>query len=188
MRFFSLGCASGQRPYMAPADALSPADRLDLELHAASCVECAQALRDAVAVDAALKRAFAPLRARRTALAPGRVRMAVGPRLLDPRSGWLRAPALLARVAEVSVALGVTLFVITGSVEAPQAAAPQPRSVIREYFRSLPPFDEVGYFRWLRLARPDALTIARDDARLPVGGLFDTEPAEIQSARAASPR
>ena len=187
MRFFSLGCGSGQRAYLASADALSPLDRLDLELHAASCVECAQALRDAGAVDAALKQAFAPLRARRATLAPGRVRIAVGPPQRDPRSGWLRAPAFFARIAEISVALGVTLFAVTGPAEVPQAAAPQPRSVIREYFRAQPPFDEVDYFRWVRLARP-APAIARDDTRLPVGGLFDVEPTEVVAARTANPR
>jgi len=187
MRFFSLGCGYGQRAYLATAEALSPVDRLDLELHAASCVECAQALRDAGAVDAALKQAFAPLRARRATLAPGRVRIAVGPPRRDPRSGWLRAPAFFARIAEISVALGVTLFAVTGPAEVPQAAAPQPRSVIREYFRAQPPFDEVDYFRWVRLARP-AAAIARDGTRLPVGGLFDVEPTEVVAARTANPR
>ena len=41
---------------------------------------------------------------------------------------------------------------ITGTVEEPRVTAdPVPHSVIQDYFRSLPPRDDINYFRWLRL-------------------------------------
>jgi hypothetical protein len=187
MKLFWRGCESWQLPYAAASDGLSARERMDLEQHAATCAECADALRNAGAVDTMLRTAYASFQERRALLAPGRVRLAVAPRPVR-RSAWLRAPAFFARVAEVSVMFGVTLFALGGTIEAPQQAVPSPtHSVIQEYFRSQPPTDEIDYFRWLRLARPDSAAIVRDPAHLPVGGRFDVEPAEIIKA-STSPR
>lgn len=188
MRFFARECSSAERITSAIAGGLTAREWSEVETHASSCADCAEALRDAVAVDVALTRAFAPLRSRRTMLAPGRVRMAIGPATRERSSGWLRAPALFARLAEVSVALGVVLFAVTTSVEAPsQAVAPQPRSVIHEYFRSRPPTEDLDYFRWLRL-QPATRAGVADPVRLPVGGRFDVEQVETVINPSSTPR
>src|SRR5438067_10455367 len=108
MRLFSRSCEFRQAAYLVSADRLNAGERIALEAHAASCVQCADALRTGRSVDAALRGAFSPLRERRTLLAPGRVRLAVGPRgpATDP---WFLAPGCFGRLAEVSVALGVEL-------------------------------------------------------------------------------
>jgi hypothetical protein len=185
MRLFARGCGALQLPYTAPADELSVRDRLDLESHAAGCPECASALRDLHVVDVALRRAFAPLRERRTMLAPGRVRLALAAPRVE-RATWFQVPSFFGRLAEVSVMVGVTLFTINGSLPDDRTVAPEPRSVIQEYFRAQPPTDEIEYFRWLRL-RPEVSTPVRDAVRLPVGGRYDVEPVEIVAPR-SSPR
>jgi hypothetical protein len=187
MRLFARGCGLSQLPYTATAEELSIRDRLDLETHAASCPDCSDALRDAYSVDFALRRAFAPLREERVMLAPGRVRLALGSRSVE-RSTLFRVPRFFGRIAEVSVMVGVTLFVIGGSVEYPQSVAPQePRSVIQEYFRKQPPTDEISYFRWLRLTHGEQARTVSDPVRLPVGGRYDFDPVEFLKAPTASP-
>ena len=117
---------------------------------------------------------------------------ALGSRREEPTT-WLRAPALFARFAEVSVALGVALFALTGSVEQ-QTAAPAPHSVIRDYFRAQPPVDDtsIDYFRWLRAqtAAAGAPVIVRSTVRLPAGGRYDVEveQVEIVTNPTATPR
>src|SRR4029077_20028563 len=103
MRLFSRGCESREAAYLVGADRLDARERVALEAHAASCVDCADALRNARPVDIALRGAFAPLRERRTTIAPGRVRLAVGPRSAAATNAWLRAPRFFARLVEVSV-------------------------------------------------------------------------------------
>ena len=189
MRLFGRGCSFVERTTTAVAGGLSSWERSDVEKHASACAECADALRDAVAIDVALTRAFAPLRSHRTMLAPGRVRVALGPAPEERSSRWLRAPAVFARLAEVSVALGVVLFAVSTSVEAPSGSvAPQPHSVIREYFRSQPPSEDIDYFRWLRLQPAERAGAAVDLVRLPVGGRFDVEQVETVINPTSTPR
>ena len=189
MKLFRRECSSAERLTAAVAGELSDREWSEVETHATSCADCADRLRDAVAVDIALTRAFAPLRSRRTMLAPGRVRMALGPAPEKRTSRWLRVPALFARLAEVSVAAGVVLFAVTTSVEAPsQTVAPQPRSVINEYFRSRPPTEDIDYFRWLRLQPAARADVAADPVRLPVGGRFDVEQVETVINPTSTPR
>jgi anti-sigma factor RsiW len=189
MRLFGRECSSAERLTAAVAGELSAREWFDVETHASTCAQCADALRDAVAVDVALTRAFAPLRSRRTMLAPGRVRMALGPSPEERQPRWLRVPALFARLAEVSVAVGVVLFAVTGSVEPPsQTVAPQPRSVIHEYFRTRPPTEDIDYFRWLRLQPAARADVAADLVRLPVGGRFDVEQVETVINPSSTPR
>jgi len=187
MRVFTQGCPDARVSYASAIGEMTIRERLDLEAHAATCVECADALREARLVDRALRLAFAPLAERRAILAPGRVRMALGPTAARSRAGWLRAPAFFARLAEVSVAVGVALFAITGTVEEPRAVDPVPHSVIHDYFRSLPPRDDINYFRWLRL-QPAPAAERADAVRLPVGGRFDVEPDEIVTRSTSTPR
>lgn len=109
-------------------------------------------------VEAALRDAFAPLRARRTGLAPLRVRAAV-------RWGRGAPPAALpwsaavARLSELSVAVGMSVMVFIaafGTAPAPSdqrtvdeaadpAAYPVPHLTA--------PVDDASYIRWLRLDR-----------------------------------
>jgi hypothetical protein len=186
MKLFTRGC-SEHLPYAAATGELSLRERLDLEVHATTCLDCTDALRDGAILDRALHLAFAPLAQRRAALAPGRVRLALGPAATTRRS-LLRAPALIARLAEVSVAVGIALFAMTGTIEEPQAVVDAaPHSVIQDYFRSLPPRDDIDYFRWLRL-QPAPSAERADPVRLPVGGRFDVEPAEIVTRTTSTPR
>ena len=188
MRLFARGCGLSQLPYTATAEDLSIRDRLEIETHAASCPECSAALRDAHSVDFALRRAFAPLREQRVMLAPGRVRLALGSRSVE-QSALFRLPRVFGRLAEVSVMVGVTLFVIGGSVEYPQSVAPQePRSVIHEYFRRQQPTDEIDYFRWLRLTHTDEAKTVNEPVRFPVGGRYDYDLVEFVQVPTASPR
>ncbi|TMC78453.1 MAG: hypothetical protein E6J15_02570, partial [Chloroflexi bacterium] len=87
-----------------------------LETHAMTCSECADALRNGRPVDTALRGAFASLRERRTIIAPGRVRLAVGLTTATP-SRWLLAPRFFGRLTEVSVMLAVTVFAVGSSLE-----------------------------------------------------------------------
>src|SRR2546422_4502627 len=150
MKLFARGCGLSQLPYTARAEDLSIRDRFDIEAHAASCPECAAALRDAHSVDAALRSAFGPLRERRAMLAPGRVRLALNSSRVE-RSTFVRVPRFFGRLAEVSVMVGVTLFVIGGAVRYPQAGVPQhARPGIQENFLKQPPPNEKHYFRRVR--------------------------------------
>ncbi|HEV8534977.1 MAG TPA: hypothetical protein VGR87_04550 [Candidatus Limnocylindria bacterium] len=186
---FARSCGSWQLPYAAAAEGLPLRDRLDLEAHAVGCPECADALRNAGPIDSALRGAFASLRERRAMLAPGRVRVALGPRRLE-RQAWLRAPAFFIPLAKVSVMLGVTMFVIGGSIAPELTVPPAPPEAVQVYNRPQPPFDEINYLRWVRLTtRLDPVpTNASLPTRLPDGGRFDVEPVEIQMAPTQSPR
>ena len=185
MNFFGRACSGGRFPYLAATGELSPRERLEFEAHAASCPRCTEALRDGVALDIALRRAYTPLARRRALLAPGRVRVALGPP--PRRAPFWRMPALVARLAEVSVALGVTMFVLSGSLEEPPAAVRDqaPRSVIQEYFRGVPPTDDVKYFRWLRLQPAPVARV--EPVRFPAGGRYDVDPVEILALPTSTP-
>jgi hypothetical protein len=188
MRLFWGGCESRQAAYLAGADRLGARGRAALEAHARTCVECADALRNGQPVDAALRGAFAPLRERRTIIAPGRVRLAVGPRGA-PSSPWLRAPRLFSRLIEASVMVSVALFAVGSSLGSATLQAPpitSTRSVIQDYFRAQPPTNETDFLRWLRLVKPDDSPIV--STRLPMGGRFDGEVIEILKGTGASPR
>src|SRR2546425_6918481 len=167
MKIFARGCGLSQLPYTARAEDLSIRDRFDIEAHAASCPECAAALRDAHSVDAALRSAFGPLRERRAMLAPGRVRLALNSSRVE-RSTFVRVPRFFGRLAEVSVMVGVTLFVIGGAVEYPQAGVPRhARAVIQGYFLKQPPPDEINYFRWLPPNQTQSPQVGREPRALP---------------------
>jgi hypothetical protein len=187
MRFISGGCESREAAYLAGTDWLGARDRVALEVHAKTCVECADALRNGRPVDSALRNAFAPLRERRTIIAPGRVRLAVAPRNVPP-SPWLRAPRIFGRLIEASVMVSVTLFAVGTSLSSPPAAQPltPTHSVVQDYFRAQPPINERDYLRWLRLLKADESPIV--PTRLPMGGRFDGDPVEFLQGPGASPR
>jgi anti-sigma factor RsiW len=168
------------------ADRLGARERIALEAHAASCAECADALRNGGPVDAALRGAFAPLRERRTIIAPGRVRLAVGPRSPTPNP-WLLAPRVFGRLTEVSVMLAVTLFAVGSSLE-PSARASPSAAATRSVLQAEPPPGELDYLRWVRLVKPHDSPSISDAARLPVGGRFDFDPVEILKGPGASAR
>jgi hypothetical protein len=190
MRVFARGCDSRQAAYLAGADRLGAPDRIALEAHARTCSECADALRNGRPVDIALRGAFAALRERRTIVAPGRVRLAVGPRSATP-SRWVLAPRFFSRLTEVSVMLAVTVFAVGSSLEPttqPSSLTPT-YSVVQDYFLRAPhPFDEIDYLRWPKLVKPDDSATVSNAPRLPMGGRFDSDPVEIQRAPSASPQ
>ena len=190
MRLFSRSCESLEAAYLAGAGRLDLRERLVLEAHARSCAECADALRYGGPIDVALRGAFAPLRERRTIIAPGRVRLAVGPRTPAPTNRWLRAPHFLGRMVEVSVMVGVTLFAVGTSLDPstrPTSITPT-HSVVQEYFRSQPPLGDIDYVRWLRLIKADAPSTVSDSTRLPMGGRFDYDPVEFEKGSGVLPR
>ena len=191
MKLFSRVCESRQAAYLAGTDRLGPRERIAIEAHAATCADCADALRNSRPVDAALRGAFAPLRERRTIIAPGRVRLAVGPRSAAATNPWLRMPRVFGRLAEVSVMVGVTLFAV-GSSLGPTTSSTSPltstHSVVQEYFRAQPPVGEVDYVRWVRLVKADASSTVSDPTRLPMGGRFDYDPVEFAKGSGVSPR
>jgi anti-sigma factor RsiW len=190
MRLFARGCESRQAAYLVRAAGLGARERMALETHAMTCSECADALRNGRPVDTALRGAFASLRERRTIIAPGRVRLAVGLTRTTP-SRWLLAPRLFGRLTEVSVMLAVTVFAVGSSLEPstqPSSLTP-PYSVVQEYFlHQRPPLDEIDSFRWPRLVRPDVSATVSDAPRLPSGGRFDSDPIEILKTPSGSPR
>jgi hypothetical protein len=190
MRLIWDGCESREAAYLAGTDRLDARERVALEVHAARCAECADALRNGRPVDAALRGAFAPLRERRTIIAPGRARLAVGPRSAATNP-WLGVHRFFGRLTEVTVMVGVTLFAVGSSLESSTrepVSAPVTHSVIQEYFRAQPPSAEIDYLRWLKLVRPDDPPTAPNPTRLPMGGRFDGDPVEIQKGLGASPR
>ena len=190
MRLFSHGCESREAAYLVDASRLGARERMALEAHASTCADCADALRNGRPVDAALREAFAGLRERRTIIAPGRVRLAVGPTRAPQTNPWLRAPRFLGRLAEFSVMVGVTLFAVGTSIEpsTPSSTLQSTHSVVQNYFRAQPPVGDIDYVRWLRLVKPDASSTLSDPTRLPMGGRFDYDPVEFAQGPGASPR
>jgi hypothetical protein len=190
MNIFARGCESREAAYLSGTEPPGAGERLALEAHAASCAECADVLRNSRPVDLALRDAFAPLRERRTIIAPGRVRLAVGPAPAPATNPWLRAPRFVGRVAEVSVMVAVTIFAVTTSLEPstrPTSIAPT-HSVVQEYFRSQPPLGDIDYVRWLRLVKVNVSPDAPDPTRLPMGGRFDYDPVEVDQGSGVVPR
>src|SRR2546428_734455 len=107
MTLMSRSCRIAQDQIVAVlAGSVDPRDRRALDAHAARCYRCADALRDAVATHLALGRAFAPLRAAHTLVAPGRVRLALRPAPASP-GPFASLFRLATRLAEGTVALGV---------------------------------------------------------------------------------
>jgi len=191
MRLLMRGCEFRQSAYLVGADRLGARERVALEAHARTCAECADALRNSRPVDIVLRGAFAPLRERRTIIAPGRVRIAVASGGEAPNR-WLPLPRLFSRLTEVSVMLAVTMFAVGSSLEPstrPASPLSPTNSVVQEYFlHARPPLDEIELLRWPKLVRADDSSTVSDTRRLPSGGRFDTEPVDIVRATGTSPR
>jgi hypothetical protein len=191
MRLFAHCCEFRQSAYLVAADRLSARERIALEAHARTCAECADALRNSRPVDIALRGAFAPLRERRTIIAPGRARIAVGAGSRVPNR-WLPLPRLFSRLTEVSVMLAVTMFAVGSSLEPstqPVSPLSPTYSVVQEYFlHARPPLDEIDFLRWPKLVKANDSPTASDTTRLPVGGRFDSVPVDMVRATGTSPR
>jgi len=191
MRLFGHGCEYRQAAYLAGADRLGARERIVLEAHARTCPDCADALRNGRPVDVALRGAFALLRERRTMIAPGRVRLAMGPSSGTPNR-WLPWPRLFSRLTEVSVMLAVTMFAVGSSLEpsTPPASPLSPTySVVQEYFlHARVPLDEIDFLRWPKLVKADDSPTVSDTTRLPSGGRFDSDPVDVVRATGTSPR
>jgi len=191
MRLFAHGCEFRQAAHLVGAERLGARERIALEVHARTCAECADALRNSRPVDLALRGAFALLRERRTIIAPGRVRIAVGPSSGAPNR-WLPWPRFFGRLTEVSVMLAVTMFAVGSSLEPsthPASPLSPTYSVVQEYFlHARPPLDEIDFLRWPRLVKADESPTVLDTTRLPSGGRFDSDPVDIVTATGTSPR
>jgi hypothetical protein len=166
-------CEHREAASLAAANGAGPRERAAIEAHAKICADCADALRNIRSIDTALRGAFAPLRERRTIIAPGRVRLAVGARASAPNV-WLDVPRWFGRLTKVSVMFAATLFAIGGSLEfaTPQSVPPAAtHSVIQNYFRSQP-HGESDSLRWLRLVKTNDFSTASDTMPIPLGGRF----------------
>jgi len=161
---------------------LEARERLELEAHADGCARCDAALRDLSTISVALDRAYAPLRQRGTQLSAARVRLAarVEPR---PSLPWWRI-GFVGRLSEATMALGFAALVLGGSLDVgvkPDAplspASASTPSIIKDYMRTQPPYEETTYFRWLRLQPRLIVSISAPIVvRYPAGGRFDLEP------------
>ena len=167
-------------------------ERLELEAHADTCARCDSALRDLSTISVALDRAYAPLRQRGTLLSPARVRLAarVEPRPVAP---WWRI-GFVGRLSEATMALGFAALVLGGSLDLavkpdviPSASTP---SVIKDYMRTQPPYEETAYLRWLRFQLRAIGGASAPAVRYPVGGQFDVEQftSEDGSFNTGAPR
>ncbi len=117
-----------------------------------------QRLAEDLAVEAALRDAFAPLRARRAPVGPLRVRAAVR---WGRGSGASPLPwtAAIARLSELSVAVGMSVMVFIAAFGTP--ATPAATQTVDEAsdpaIHPVPhvsaPVDDSYYIRWLRLDR-----------------------------------
>lgn len=195
MRIFPVACrAAEQKMADLFTGELHARERLELEAHADGCARCGSALRDLATISVALDRAYAPLRQRATLLSPARVRLAarVEPRQTGP---WWRI-GFVGRLSEATMALGFAALVLGGSLDlaavktdvAPTAA--EAPSVIRDYFRSLPPAEETAYLRWLRFQLRAIGADPVQTVRYPVGGQFDVPQfnSEDDQLRTGAPR
>ena len=178
MRLFPVGCRAAEQKMadLFPGE-LHARERLELEAHADTCARCDSALRDLSTISVALDRAYAPLRQRGTLLSPARVRLAarVEPRPVVP---WWRA-GFVGRLSEATMALGFAALVLGGSLDLavrpdaiPSASTP---SVIKDYMRTQPPYEETAYLRWLRFQLRAIGGASAPAVRYPVGGQFDVE-------------
>jgi len=176
MRLFSVACrAAEQKMADLFTGELHARERLELEAHADGCSRCGTALRDLAAISVALDRAYAPMRQRGTLLSPARARLAARtpPR---PSVAWWRV-GFVGRLSEATMALGFAALILGGAMDlaVQTGATPSAPSVIRDYFRALPPADEIAYARWFRFQLHAIGGDFTPAVRYPAGGQFDVE-------------
>jgi len=157
MTLLSRGCRVAQDQIVsAVAGALDQRERAALDAHTGRCLGCGEALRDAVAAHVAFDRAFAPLRGARTIVAPGRVRLAVRPAPARPGPFAMLFGAAT-RLAEATVALGISGFILAGAVADVEPAAVPASSTHRDVAApvhvSRNADDSQFFFRWVRIGR-----------------------------------
>jgi len=198
MRIFPVACrAAEQKMADLFTGELRLRERLELEAHADGCARCGAALRDLATISVALDRAYAPLRRRGTLLSPARVRLAAR---AEPRSTvpWWRT-GFVGRLSEATMALGFAAVVLGGSLDlaakndataAASLATVQSQSVIREYMRTQPPYEETAYLRWLRFQLRAVGADPVPAVRYPVGGQYDVAQVsnEDDQLRTGAPR
>lgn len=161
---------------------LDARERLELEAHADGCARCDAALRDLAMISFALDRAYAPLRQRGTLLSPARARLAARAEPRAPTGPWWRV-GFVGRLSEATMALGFAALILGGSLDlaAKPAAIPSASisasapSVIKDYMRTQPPYEETAYLRWLRFQLRAVGGASAPAVRYPVGGQFDVE-------------
>jgi anti-sigma factor RsiW len=182
MRIFHVACrAAEQKMADLFTGELHPRERLELEAHADGCARCDAALRDLATISVALDRAYAPLRQRGTLLSPARVRLAARaePQATVP---WWRI-GFVGRLSEATMALAFGALVLGGSLDLAvktdetttptSSVAAQTQSIIRDYMRTQPPYEETAYLRWLRFQLRAIGADAVQRVRYPAGGQYD---------------
>ena len=118
-------------------------------------------LAERIEVERALERAFTPLRLRRTAVSPLRVRAAVRWGRGEPPQAvpWSGA---VARLSELSLAVGMSVMVFVGAFGSATPVSPAATSTSLDEAvdpalypvpRVTAPLDDERYIRWLRLGR-----------------------------------
>jgi len=192
MRSFPVACrAAEQKMTELFTGELRPRERLELEAHADGCARCDAALRDLATISVALDRAYAPLRMRGTLLSPARVRLAAR---AEPTNSipWWRV-GFVGRLSEATMALGFAALVLGGSLDlavkpdgtpsAPASVSVSSPSIIREYMRTQPPYEETAYLRWLRFQLRVIGAVSAPAVRYPAGGQFDVEQLSNEDDR-----
>lgn len=184
MRLFPLACrAAEQKMAELFTGELRARERLELEAHADRCARCDAALRDLSTISVALDRAYAPLRQRSTHLSAARVRLAARAEP-QPSAAWWRI-GFAGRLTEATLALGFAALVLGGSLDVAirpeptrsSALAPAPApSIIKDYMRTQPPYEETTYLRWLRLQPRLIASVSAPVVRYPAGGRFEVQP------------
>ncbi len=135
-------------------------------------------LEDQIALDRLLDDAFAPARSRTVPISAARIRArVVWDRGAAPSPRW-RAVALLGRLGEASLALGLTAIVVAGPIG---TVAPQTQSVQLERGGEFPvrvtaPLDDSRFLRLLRLGRAAPILDDLDPATALTPPVDDREP------------
>ena len=143
-------------------------------------------LAERLEVEHALESAFMPLRLRRTSVSPLRVRAAVRwGRGVPPQAvPWSGA---LARVSELSLAVGMSVMVFVGAFGAAIPSSPPSATSLDEALdpdlypvpRVTAPLDDANYIRWLRLDRFVPLQDWLDPSVVRAGALRTSAPLDL---------
>lgn len=140
-------------------------------------------LEEQLELDRILDEAFAPGRARKAPIAAARVRARVSWDRPKPVSAGWRGVAILGRLGESSLALGMTVVIFVGALGGVtgQTETVQPEHGSEYVVRVSVPLDESRFLRLLRIGRAapvaddvdpaTALPVAADDSGEPISAV-----------------
>lgn len=132
-------------------------------------------LEEQLDLDRLFAEAFGPARARTAPIAAARVRARVAWDLPRPENRGWRGVALLGRLGESSLALGLTAVLFVGALGGVDrhTETMQPEQGGEFVVRVSAPLDETRFFRLLRIGRSAPLADYVDPATALAASLFD---------------